>query len=143
METTNTACLGYVPDPYISYSNCTESEFISNWTELCYQPLALREMLYLILPVIGVVGIVGVVSIISSPSSPSFIFAASKRESRQSLVMSSVWREIQCFISSFTSVSVIYCFVSVAFAPTGLFIILDTFPSLMVSAKYLHLSGTL
>ena len=61
MDTTNEVCLGFVADPYNSYSNCTGSGFISNWTEFCCQPLAVQEMRYLMLPVIGVVGIVGVI----------------------------------------------------------------------------------
>ena len=61
MESDNPACTGFFPDPCISYTNCTGSGFVENWTESCCQPQAIRDTRLLYLIVIGCVGIVGTV----------------------------------------------------------------------------------
>ena len=61
MESDNPACTGFVPDPCISYTNCTGSGFVKNWTESCCQPQAIRDTRVLYLIVIGCVGIVSTV----------------------------------------------------------------------------------
>ena len=61
MDVTSRVCSGFVPEPSFSYTNCTGSGFIPNWTEFCCQPLAVRDFQYPMLSLIGVVGIGGVV----------------------------------------------------------------------------------
>ena len=54
-------CGGFIPQPCISYTNCTMSGFISNWTEFCCQPTSVKDTRAVMLSVIGIVGIIGTV----------------------------------------------------------------------------------
>ena len=54
-------CRGFVPQPCFSYTNCTLSGFIHNWTEYCCQPESVRSTRTPMLSVIGFVGITGIV----------------------------------------------------------------------------------
>ena len=142
METTKEVCVGFDLDPCVSYTNCTESGFISYWTELCCQPVALRKTHFWMLSVIGVIGVIGIIC--NSITIITFSYLCCFTEQlRRSFAKSLVWWEIWCFTSSFTSVFVIFFSVSLASPPTGLFTIMDTFHSLRISASFLHSSGTL
>ena len=48
-------------DPCISYTNCTGSDFVRNWTEHCCQPGSIRNIKVYILSVIGCVGAIGII----------------------------------------------------------------------------------
>ena len=61
MESQYPACAGFVPDPCISYTNCTGSGFVENWTELCCQPQSIQETKYFYLAVIGCIELVGTI----------------------------------------------------------------------------------
>ena len=61
MDVRNSVCSGFDPEPSVSYTNCTGSGFISNWTVFCCQPLVAKDWRYPMLSLIGIVGIVGVV----------------------------------------------------------------------------------
>ena len=52
-------CDGFVPQSCTPFINCTGSEFISNWTEFCCQPEAVKNTRYWMLSIIGMVGVVG------------------------------------------------------------------------------------
>ena len=55
------SCEGFDPDPCLSYSNCTQSDYIGNWTEICCQPEEVKDSRYFMLSVIGGVATVGAV----------------------------------------------------------------------------------
>ena len=54
-------CEGFVPQPCISYINCTMTEFRPNWTEFCCQPTSVRNTRSFMLSVLGIVIFTGTV----------------------------------------------------------------------------------
>ena len=72
-------CTGFIPNPSISYTNCTMSWFISNWTECCCQPIVVKNTKFLILSIISILGIIGTVCNIISISSFLYLYSFPER----------------------------------------------------------------
>ena len=54
-------CGNFVPQLCVSYTNCTSTGFIANWTEFCCQPMPVRNASMYMLSIIGIVGIIGTI----------------------------------------------------------------------------------
>ena len=72
-----------MPQPCISYTNCTMSGFIHNWTEYCCQPESVKSTRTVILSVIGFVGITGTVCNIITISSFFYLYFFNQRIKRK------------------------------------------------------------
>ena len=83
MEDQPSVCDGFVPDPCFSYTNCTGSDYVSNWTEFCCQPQAVKNTRIWMLFVIGVVGMVGTVCNIITISTFTYLYCFANRIKRQ------------------------------------------------------------
>eukprot|EP00092_Neocalanus_flemingeri_P046236 GFUD01051994.1.p1 GENE.GFUD01051994.1~~GFUD01051994.1.p1 ORF type:complete len:371 (-),score=35.09 GFUD01051994.1:296-1408(-) len=79
MEGDREVCDGFAPNPCVSYTNCTGSAFIANWTEVCCQPMAVKNTRYAMLSVIGLVGIVGTVCNIITISTFIYLYFFAER----------------------------------------------------------------
>jgi hypothetical protein len=58
---TQDVCGGFVPQPCFSFTNCTRTGFIANWTEFCCQPVSVKNNRIWMLSMIAGVGIIGTV----------------------------------------------------------------------------------
>ena len=63
----------------VSFTNCTQSQFIVSWTEGCCQPKPLQDLRILILFFIGTIGIVGVICNAVTLSTFFYLFICNKR----------------------------------------------------------------
>eukprot|EP00092_Neocalanus_flemingeri_P009136 GFUD01009837.1.p1 GENE.GFUD01009837.1~~GFUD01009837.1.p1 ORF type:complete len:404 (+),score=49.92 GFUD01009837.1:222-1433(+) len=79
MEADIEVCDGFAPNPCISYTNCTGSAFIAGWTDVCCQPMAVKNTRYAMLSVIGLVGIVGTVCNIITISTFIYLYFFAER----------------------------------------------------------------
>ena len=83
MEIHDSFCDGFVPDPCTSYTNCTGSGYVSNWTEFCCQPQRVRNTKYWMLSVIGIVGIIGTICNIITISTFVYLYCFAERIKRK------------------------------------------------------------
>ena len=82
-EAPQDVCRGFVPQPCISYTNCTMTGFIPNWTEFCCQPTPVKNTRELMLSVLGVVGIIGTICNIIAISTFLYIYFFPQRIRRK------------------------------------------------------------
>ena len=83
MDRQELVCAGFVPNPCISYTNCTGSSFIPNWTEICCQPQSVKNTRYWMLFVIGAVGSIGTVCNIITISTFIYLYCFPERIKRK------------------------------------------------------------
>eukprot|EP00092_Neocalanus_flemingeri_P021312 GFUD01023099.1.p1 GENE.GFUD01023099.1~~GFUD01023099.1.p1 ORF type:complete len:371 (-),score=49.39 GFUD01023099.1:60-1172(-) len=74
MMSSDKICDGFVPQTCTSYTNCTGSGFISNWTEFCCQPESVKSTRYWMLSIIGTVGSLGTVCNILTISTFMYLY---------------------------------------------------------------------
>ena len=80
---TASICEDFQPQPCVSYTNCTMSDFIMNWTEHCCQPEAVKDSRIAMLIVIGFVGIAGTICNILTISSFCYVYFFHSRIKRK------------------------------------------------------------
>ena len=76
-------CGDFVAQPCVSYTNCTMSGFIHNWTDFCCQPASVKDTRSAMLSVIGLVGITGTVCNIITISSFLYMYCFPQRIRRK------------------------------------------------------------
>ena len=72
-------CEGFVPQACPSFINCTGSQFIPNWTDVCCQPESVKDTRYWMLSIVGVVGIAGTICNIITISTFVYLYFFSAR----------------------------------------------------------------
>ena len=62
-----------------SFIDCTGSNFIPNWTEICCQPESVKSVRFIVLPIIGIVGVIGIISNLITISTFLYLYFFQKR----------------------------------------------------------------
>ena len=73
----------FEPNQCLSYTNCTGSDFVQNWTEHCCQPQSIRKARHVILPVIGCIEVIGIVCNIIAILTFIYLYCFPKRIKRK------------------------------------------------------------